>query len=92
MITTYERGKIDGRLEGKLEGKSKGKLEGKLEGGLEGKLEDRRETLLVQLEAKFGPLAPQVVQRLELLDMDQLRQLSVRLLKAGSVDELGLKG
>ena len=77
MITTFERGKIEGKLEGKiegkLEGKMEGKLEGKMEGRLEGKMEGRLELMLELLEAKFGPLPPEVVQRVVAMDAEQLR-------------------
>jgi hypothetical protein len=63
MITTYERGKIEGR----------------------------RETALLQLEAKFGPLAPAVRQQVEALAPEQLHQLVLDLVKAQSLQELHLQ-
>lgn len=71
MITTYERGKMDGKLEGKLE--------------------ERRENLLVLLEAKFGILPPEVAQRVATLDPERLRRLSVDMLKSDSLKELNLQ-
>jgi hypothetical protein len=67
MLTTYERGKIEGRLQG------------------------QREMALLLLEAKFGPLAPAVKQRLEALSPEQLRKLSLGLFKAQSLQELHLE-
>jgi hypothetical protein len=63
MITTYERGKIEGR----------------------------REMALLQLEAKFGPLAPGIKQRVEALSPEQLRQLLLDLVKGQSLKELHLE-
>jgi hypothetical protein len=62
MITTYERGKMEGR----------------------------RETALLQLEAKFGPLPPEVKQRVEALSPEQLHQLALDLMKSQSLEELRL--
>jgi hypothetical protein len=63
IITTYERGRIEGR----------------------------RETALLQLEAKFGPLSPEVTQRVEALSSEQLRQVLLDLVKAQSLKELNLE-
>jgi hypothetical protein len=67
MITTYERGKIDGLIEG------------------------QRQMALWQLEAKFGPLAPAVRQRVEALSADQLRQVLIDFAKGRSLKELRLE-
>jgi hypothetical protein len=67
VITTYERGK------------------------LEGKMEERREMVLLQLEAKFGPLPPAIKQRVEALSPEQLRQVALEFVKAQSLKELGLE-
>jgi hypothetical protein len=71
MITTYERGKIEGRIEGQVQ--------------------ERREMALLQLEAKFGPLAPAIKQRVEALSPEQLRQLLLDLVKGQSLKELHLE-
>ncbi len=63
MITTYERGRIEGR----------------------------RETLLLQLEARFGPLAPAVKQRVEALTPEQLEQLLLDFAKAQPLKDLHLE-
>ena len=75
MITTYERGKADGKLEGKAEGK----------------LEGWRDTALLQLDAKFGPLTPAIQQRVAELAPERLRQLLVDIVKAPSLKELHLE-
>jgi hypothetical protein len=62
MITTYERGKIEGR----------------------------RETALLLLEAKYGPLSPDVKQRVEALSPEQLHQLLLDLMKSQSLKDLHL--
>jgi hypothetical protein len=63
MITTYERGIIQGQ----------------------------RQTALLLLEAKFGPLAPEVKQRLEALPPEQLKPFLLDLIKAQSLNELHLQ-
>jgi hypothetical protein len=61
------------------------------EGKMEGKMEERRETVLLLLEEKFGALSPAVRQRVEALPPDELRQLTRALLKAQSLKELHLE-
>ncbi len=56
-----------------------------------GKIAERRESVLLQLEAKFGPLAPVVKQRVEALAPEELRQLQLDLLKVHSLKELRLE-
>jgi hypothetical protein len=75
MITTYERGM----------------LEGLTKGPLEGQLEERRETTLLQLAAKFGPLAAAVQERVAALSSEQLRQLLLDLVKTPSLKDLRLE-
>jgi hypothetical protein len=67
MITTYERGKIEGRVE------------------------ELRDTALLLLEAKFGQISSDVMQRVKSLSAEQLRQLLVDLVKAQSLPELHLQ-
>jgi hypothetical protein len=62
MITSYERGRIEGR----------------------------REMALLQLEARFGPLAPKVKLRIETFAPEQLLKLLLDSVKAGSLAELHL--
>jgi hypothetical protein len=57
----------------------------------QGILQERRQTALLQLEAKFGPLAPEVIQRVEALSPGQLRPLLLDLVKAQSLKDLGLE-
>jgi hypothetical protein len=64
MITTYERGMIQGE----------------------------RRFALRQLEARFGPLTPEVKQRVEALSPQELEQLALDLIKAQSLKELRLEG
>jgi predicted transposase YdaD len=65
---------------------------GKIEGRIEGRVEGRRETALLQLEAKFGPLSPEVKQRVEALTSEQLGQVLLNIVKAQSLKELHLEG
>jgi hypothetical protein len=50
----------------------------------------QRLLLRQQLEQRFGPLSPAVVQRLEAWPPDRLSELASGVLKAGSLRELGL--
>jgi hypothetical protein len=63
MMTTYERGKLEGH----------------------------RETMLLPLETKFGPLSATVKERVEALSPEQLRQLQLDFVKAQSLKELHLE-
>jgi hypothetical protein len=55
-----------------------------------GILQGQRQTALLLLEAKFGPLSPAVKQRVEALAPEQLHQLLLDLVKAQSLEELHL--
>jgi hypothetical protein len=62
------------------------------ERGLErGILQGERRSALRQLEAKFGPLSPDVKQRVEALSPEGLAQLQIDLLKPLSLKELRLQ-
>src|SRR5262249_7175181 len=74
MKTTYERGIEQG-------------IERGIERGIE--LGERRSALR-QMEAKFGPLTPEVRQKVEALSSESLAQLQIDLLKAQAVEELHL--
>ncbi len=49
-----------------------------------------REMLQVQLETRFGPLSPQLQQRLESLPVERLRELLLAFAKGQSLQEMGL--
>jgi hypothetical protein len=57
-----------------------------------GKMAGRLESALLQLEAKFGALPPEIKQRVEALSPEELRELQINLLKAESLKELRLEG
>jgi hypothetical protein len=78
MITTYERGIEQGIKQGIEQGVVRGILEGE------------RRSALRQLEAKFGPLSPEVRKRVEALPPEGLAQLQLDLLKTQSLQELRL--
>jgi hypothetical protein len=63
MITTFERGKIEGL----------------------------RETALLQLEAKFGPLDPAITHRIENMTAEALRQLLLDLVTSRALQDLHLE-
>ncbi len=63
--------------------------EGEAKGKAEGKLEEAKRFLRLQGESNFGPPSPAAVKALErLADLQRLEELGVRLLKAGSWEEL----
>jgi hypothetical protein len=57
----------------------------------EGKAEGCREMTLFLLNEKFGPLKPEIQQRIALLNFEQLQQLGSKLLKASSLKELNIE-
>lgn len=59
-------------------------------GKLEGKLEGQRELVREQLEARFGPLSPINLSRLQAWPGDRLTELGRALLSATSLEQLGL--
>ena len=63
------------------------------EKGIEqGIVQERRASLREMLGEKFGPLAPAVLAPLEQLSVDRLQPLRKALLKANTIEELGLLG
>ena len=57
----------------------------------QGVLQERRQSVMLQLETKFGLLSADVRQRVENLSLDQLRQVQIDILKGQSLKELGLE-
>jgi hypothetical protein len=57
----------------------------------QGMIAGRRETALLQLERKFGPLSPAVRQRVESFSPDELRELTLNIVTAQSLKELRLE-
>ena len=55
------------------------------------KVEGHREAALLQLEAKFGALRPEVRQRVEALSPEQVHQLLLDLVQNLSLKELHLE-
>jgi hypothetical protein len=56
-----------------------------------GRFAERLESALLQLEEKFGPLSPEVRQRVESMPPDTLRQTMIAFVKAESLKDLGLQ-
>jgi hypothetical protein len=64
-----------------------------IEQGIErGIHQGERRSALRLMEARFGPLTARVKQQVEALSPEALAQLQLDLLKAQSLDELGLEG
>jgi Domain of unknown function (DUF4351) len=64
-----------------------------IEEGIERGIEQgERRLTLRQLEAKFGPLTPEVKRRVEALSPEALTRLQLDLLDAQSLEELRLEG
>jgi len=80
-------GLAEGRVEGLAEGRIEGLAEGKAEGEAAGMTLGQRQTLKLQLEARFGPLHKQLLGALAQAGSPQLEQLAVALLHAGSAEE-----
>ena len=66
----------------------KGRQEGLQEGRQEGRQEAAAQVLLRQLRLKFGPLAPEVEERVRSTDADQLLEWSERILTAQHLEEV----
>jgi hypothetical protein len=81
--TWSEEARDEGRQQGLQEGLQKGRQQGLQQGKLD--------LIQTQLSAKFPPLSDAVRQRLRNLSPDQLDQLSVKILNANSLKELGLE-
>jgi hypothetical protein len=88
--TWYEKGLEKGLEKGRDEARALNTTwyEKGLEKGLE---KGRREVLRDQLEEKFGPLSPQVEERLQQLGTERLVELTKAVLRAQSLRELGLE-
>jgi flagellar biosynthesis/type III secretory pathway protein FliH len=82
MKTTYERGLEQGIQRGLEQGIQRG-----IEQGIE---QGERRSALRQMEAKFGPLTPEVKQQVEALSPEALAQLQLDLLTAHTLEELRL--
>jgi hypothetical protein len=83
MKTTYERG-----IEQSIERGIERGIERDIERGIE---QSERRVTLRQLQAKFGPLSPDVKEHVEALSPEALAQLQIDLLQAQSLEELDLK-
>lgn len=55
-----------------------------------GRRKGKRDVLMVQLEAKFGPLPEDMEDRLDVLPVERLDQIARAILTAQSLQELGL--
>lgn len=60
------------------------------QGKIEGVEEGLRTALRDQLEERFGPLSPQVLERLEQVPAERLRQLTRTVWRVNSLKDLGL--
>jgi predicted transposase YdaD len=80
----------DGHTRGYSQGRAEGRAEGAAEGRAEGAAEGARRVLLEQLRQRFGEPGPEVVARVEALDLDGCLDLAARTLRAASLEELGL--
>jgi len=70
-------------------GWSEGKLEGKLEGNVEGQLEAKIDSLLLVLQARFGVVDAQIVNRVKKIEIiKHLDELLVQVLAVGSPSDL----
>lgn len=70
------------------DGLAKGEAQGKIDGQAAGETN----TLLLLLEKKFGPPTAELRERVESLTADRRREVTLAILDAESLDELGLAG
>lgn len=84
-MTIAERLKKEGRVQGRAEGRAEGRKEGLKEGRQEGREEASRDKLRRLLEARFGPLGPEVRARLAAADLSRLDAWFDRAVTAGAL-------
>ena len=65
--------------------------EGRKEGLAKGRVEGRAETLLEQLECRFGPLPAQVTSAVRALPPERLREITRKIFVAESLADLNLE-
>ncbi len=86
-----EKGRVEGREQGREEGRVQGREEGREQGLKVGLVEGKRETLLRQLTAKFGPVSEKTRSRVQALEsVAELDAYLERVLTAESIDDMGL--
>ena len=79
------------RRRARKEGREQGLQEGREEGEKKGRVEGARRLLLRLLDRRFGPLTPEVRQRVEAISSArQLEAMADEILVAGSLRDLGL--
>jgi hypothetical protein len=66
--------------------------EGRAEGIAEGSVKGQRDSLLVLLETRFGPLTPETKGQIERLTPDRIREVLVAQIRAQSLNDLNLGG
>jgi hypothetical protein len=91
MATTfYEQGLEEGRIQAKTMATTF--YEQGLQQGMEqGEVKGQRKLLALQVEGRFGPLSPEIRERLEQWPADRLTELGQKILHAESLSELGLE-
>ncbi len=89
-LTSFEKG-VQAGLEQAVTSFEKGVQAGLEQGLQQGQQQGLRTTLQKVLEARFGPLSPRAQERFESLSTEQLEALILALLKAQSLQELGLE-
>lgn len=85
---TREEGRQEGLQEGLQKGLQKGRQEGLRKGRQEGRQEGEARILLRLLRFKFGPLAPEVEDRVHSADADRLLEWSERVLTAEQLQDV----
>jgi len=86
--TGIRMGIEQGRIVGREEGREEGRKAGRVQGRKQGQREASRALLQDLLKAKFGRLPDWVQQRLEAASVATLRQLSVGVLRASTLEEV----
>ena len=78
----------EGEQKGRLEGEQKGRLEGRLEGEQKGRQQGEAALLLRLLERRFGALPGWVRDRIAAADTASLEEWGLRVLDAGSLEDV----
>jgi predicted transposase YdaD len=92
MVTSWgerleERGREAGRREGREEGREEGRQEGREQGREEGLRLGRASALLELLQAKFGEVPPEVVDRVRSAGEGELGRWLAQVLRAERIED-----
>ena len=88
VLNISKKARLEGKEEGRKEGIKEGKIEGKIEGRKEGLHEGVINTLLQQLQSKFGKLSPKTIHQIQTSNDEQLHALTIHILNMNSEEDV----